>query len=197
MYKIAVLASTNGTDLQAIIDEMKAGKMEGIELAAVISNKKSAYALQRAREQGYEAIYINPKDKTREEFDSEILQVLLEKGVDLVVLVGYMRILSHNFVTAFEERIINVHPAIDLKKYGGAGFFGGNVHKAVLDAGEKESGCTIHMVTEDVDSGPILAQAKVKIEPDETPESLKEKVQAQEKLLYPEVIRKLASHARA
>jgi len=196
MYKIAVLASTNGTDLQAIIDEMKAGKMEGIELAAVISNKK-CYALERAKEQGYKAIYINPKDKTREEFDSEMTQILLENNVDLVVLVGYMRILSSDFVKTFEDRIINVHPAIDLKKYGGAGFFGGNVHKAVLDAGEKESGCTIHMVTEDVDSGPILAQAKVKIEPGETVDSLKEKVQTQEKLLYPEVIRKLASHARA
>lgn len=191
MYKIAVLASTNGTDLQAIIDEMKAGKMEGIKLSVVISNKKCK-ALKRAEEQGYETVFIDPKGKTREEFDKEMAVILKEKGVDLICLIGYMRILSPWFVREFEGKIINVHPAIDMKKYAGPGAMNLNVHSAVIENGEKESGCTIHYVTEGVDEGPIIAQADVLIEKGETPESLKKKVQAQEKLLYPEVIKRFA-----
>lgn len=193
MYKIAVLASTRGTDLQAIIDEIEAGNMPGIELTAVISNKKSCQALQRAKDQGYEAYYINPKGRTRVEFDQEMAKILHEKDVDLICLIGYMRILSEWFVKEFKGKIVNVHPAIDLEKYGGEGFFGGNVHKAVLKAGEKETGCTIHLVTEDVDAGPIIAQEKVDIENDDTVDTLKEKVQGCEKKLYPEVIRKFAA----
>ena len=192
MFKIAVLASTNGTDLQAIIDEMKEGKMEGIELSVVISNREKAYALERAREQGYEAVFVDPEGKTREEFDHEIAVILKEKDVDLICLIGYMRILSSWFVKEFEGRIINVHPAINMEKYAGPGAMNLNVHKAVIENGEKESGCTIHYVTEGVDEGPIIAQADVVVEPGETPESLKDKVQAQEKLLYPEVIRRFA-----
>ncbi|MCD6109789.1 phosphoribosylglycinamide formyltransferase [bacterium] len=192
MYKIAVLSSTNGTDLQAIIDEMKAGKMEGIELSVVISNRKSAYALERAKEQGYDTVFVSPRDKTREEFDKEMAVILKEKGVDLICLIGYMRILSSWFVREFEGKIINVHPAINMKKYAGLGAMNLNVHKAVIENGEKESGCTIHYVTEGVDEGPIIAQADVLLEEGETPESLKGKVQAQEKLLYPEVIRRFA-----
>ncbi|MBN1495053.1 phosphoribosylglycinamide formyltransferase [Candidatus Peregrinibacteria bacterium] len=193
MFKIIVLASTRGTDLQAIIDEMKVGKMPGIELSAVISNKKNCYALKRAKEQGFETHFISQKGKTREEFDKQMAQIIKDKQADLIVLVGYMRILSPWFVREFKNKIINIHPATDIKKYGGAGFFGGNVHEAVLAANEKETGCTIHYVTEDVDTGPIIAQAKVKIEPGETVDTLKDKVQAEEKKLYPEVIRKLAN----
>ena len=192
MFKIIVLASTRGTDLQAIIDEIKAAKMPGIELSAVISNKKDCYALERAKEQGFETYFVSQKGKTREEFDKEMAGIIKEKQADLIVLVGYMRILSSWFVKEFKNKIINIHPAIDIKKYGGAGFFGGNVHEAVLKAGEKETGCTIHYVTEDVDTGPIIAQAKVKITPDDTVDTLKEKVQEEEKKLYPEVIRKLS-----
>lgn len=192
MFKIAVLASTKGTDLQAIIDEMKAGNMKGVELAAVISNKKNAYALTRAKKQGYNAYYIKTEDKTREEFDRQMAEILHEKNVDLICLVGYMRILSDWFVKEFKGKIINVHPAIDLEKYGGEGFYGGNVHEAVLKGKEKVTGCTIHMVTEDVDMGPVIAQKKVEIESDDTVDTLKEKVQAAEKELYPDVIRKFA-----
>jgi len=192
MYKIAVIASTNGTDLQAIIDEMKAGKMDGIELSIVISNKKSSYALKRAKEQGYKAVFINPKGRTRKEFDKEMASVLKGEKIDLICLIGYMRILSPWFVREFEGKIINVHPAIDMKKYVGLGAMNLNVHQSVIANGEKESGCTIHYITEGVDEGPIIAQAIVSLEKGETPESLKEKVQAKEKLLYPEVIRKFA-----
>jgi len=192
MYRIGVLASTNGTDLQAIIDEMKAGKMPGIELAVVIGNKKNAFALERARNQGYKAVFIDPKGKTREQYDIELAAELHKNDVDLVVLVGYMRILSVAFVRAFPRRIINVHPAL-MPKFSGPGFFGANVHEAVLKAGEKETGCTIHFVDEGVDTGEIIVQEKVMIEPSETPDTLKDKVQALEKKWYPEVIRRFAA----
>jgi phosphoribosylglycinamide formyltransferase 1 len=194
-YKIAVLASTNGTDLQAIIDEMKDGKMEGIELSVVMSNKKNCGAIKKAED--YKK-YSNVETFVKNDFDSldkfEIAaaSILKEKEVDLICLIGYMRILSPRFVQEFEGKIINVHPALDIKKYGGEGFYGGNVHQAVIENGEKESGCTIHYITEGVDEGPVIAQADVIVEEGETPESLKDKVQAQEKLLYPEVIRRFA-----
>ncbi len=188
MLKIGVLASTKGTDLQAIIDEMKAGKMPGIELAVVVSNKKNAYALERARTQGYPAVFVDPKGETPEEYDADLAEVLKEYGVDLVVLVGYMRILTPQFVRRFPRRIINVHPAL-MPKFSGKGFYGANVHEEVLKAGEKETGCTIHFVDEGVDTGEIIVQKTVAVEPEDTPETLKEKVQALEKKWYPEVIR--------
>ncbi|PIZ76394.1 phosphoribosylglycinamide formyltransferase [Candidatus Peregrinibacteria bacterium CG_4_10_14_0_2_um_filter_38_24] len=191
MFKIGVLASTKGTDLQAIIDEMNAGKMEGIELAVVVSNKEDAYALERAKSQGYKAIFVNPKDLTREEFDEKVAGILEENKVDLVVLIGYMRILSPNFVRKFPHKIINVHPAL-IPKFSGKNFFGSNVHSAVLAAGEKETGMTIHYVDEEVDAGEIILQKKCEVLPTDTPETLKEKVQALEKKWYPEIIRQLA-----
>ncbi len=187
MYKIAVLASTNGTDLQAIIDELQAGTLPDVELSVVISNKK-CYALERAKEQGYEAVYVNPKGKTREEFDMEMATVLDEHGVDLIVLVGYMRILSEPFVKKYWRRIINVHPSL-VPKYCGEGFFDANVHQAILDAGEKESGMSIMFVDEGCDTGDVIVQKKCEIEPGETVDSLKDKVQTLEKKWYPEVIR--------
>ena len=191
MFKIAVLASTNGTDLQAIIDEIKAGNMPGIELSVVIGNKKNAYALERANEQGYEAIFVDPKGKTRENYDMEIAEILENHKVDLVVLVGYMRILSNKFVKKFHKRIINVHPAL-IPKYCGKSFFGSNVHKAVLEAGEKETGMTIHYVDESVDTGEIIVQKKCSIDPGDTVETLKDKVQSLEKKWYPKVIKQLS-----
>lgn len=187
-YRIGVLASTKGTALQAIIDQIKNGNMPRIELAAVISDKKNAFALERAKKQGFEAIFVDPKNKTRQEYDEKLADILKSHNVDLVVLIGYMRILTPDFVRKFPRRIINVHPAL-LPKFGGPGFFGANVHKEVLKNKEKESGCTIHFVDEIVDGGEFILQKKVAIAPDETPESLKEKVQALEKKWYPEVIK--------
>lgn len=190
-FHIAVLASTRGTDLQAIIDEINAGRLN-VELSCVVSNVKDCYALQRAREQGFEAIFVDPQGKTREAYDAELVEVLKKYNVDLVVLVGYMRILTPKFVRAFPKKIINVHPAL-LPKYGGAGFFGGNVHEAVLKAEEKETGCTIHYVDEGVDTGEIILQKKVPVLPTDTPESLKEKVLELEKEWYPKVIAEIAA----
>ncbi|MBU1992223.1 MAG: phosphoribosylglycinamide formyltransferase [Patescibacteria group bacterium] len=191
-FKIAVLASTNGTDLQAIIDEMKAGQMPGIELAVVISNKKDAYALARARAQGYKTVFIDPEGKSREGFDIEMARILEEEGADLIVLVGYMRILSSEFVRKFPKKIINVHPAL-IPKFCGENFFGNSVHKAVLEAGEKETGMTIHYVDEGVDTGETILQKTCPVEKNDTEETLKAKVQALEKKWYPEVIRMLAA----
>lgn len=190
-FKIGVLASTRGTDLQAIIDEMKAGNMTGVELACVISNKKNAYALGRAREQGYEAIFVNPLDRTREAFDQKVADILEKHGVDLVVLVGYMRILSAEFVKKFSHKIINVHPAL-IPKFCGPSFFGANVHEAVLEAGEKETGMTIHYVDEGCDTGEIILQKTCPVLPGDTPDTLKDRVQALEKEWYPKVIKMLA-----
>ncbi len=195
MFKIAVLASTKGTDLQAIIDEMKAGKMPGIELAVVISNKKNCYALQRAKEQGFKTVFINQKNKTREEFDKKMAEILEKENVDLIALVGYMRILSPAFARKFHKKIINVHPAL-IPKFCGPKFFGANVHEAVIKAGEKETGMTIHYVDEGVDTGEIILQKKCQVEPSDTPEILKTKVQELEKKWYPEVIRQIAKNSK-
>lgn len=191
MFKIAVLASTNGTDLQAIIDEMKAGQMPDIELSAVISNKE-CYALQRAKEQGYPTFFIDPKGKSREEFDEKMATILTDVKADLIVLVGYMRILTTPFVRKFHHKIINVHPAL-IPKYCGENFYGSNVHEAVLAAGDKETGMTIHYVDEGVDTGEIITQKTCEVLPGDTADSLKARVQELEKKWYPEVIRMIAT----
>jgi phosphoribosylglycinamide formyltransferase 1 len=117
-----------------------------------------------------------------------LAKILKEHGVDLVVLIGYMRILTPEFVHQFPHRIINVHPAL-IPKFSGSGFYGANVHEEVLKSKEKETGCTIHFVEEEVDAGEIIVQKKVAVDPSDTPETLKDKVQALEKKWYPEVIR--------
>ncbi len=194
MFNIAVLASTKGTDLQAIIDEIKAEKMAGINLKIVISDKKNSYALKRAKIQGFKTAFVNPKNKTRKEFDLEMIKILEKEKIDLVVLVGFMRILSSVFTKKFKNKIINVHPSL-IPKFCGKDAFGKSVHEAVLAAGEEETGMTIHYVDEGVDTGKIILQKKCKIETGETPKTLKEKVQELEKKWYPEVIRELAKES--
>ena len=193
--RIAVLASTKGTDLQAIIDELKAGKMPGIELAVVVSNRAKAYALERAKAQDYEAVFIDPKapaGKSPQEFDAELAATLAKHKVDLVVLVGYMRILTPEFVQKFPRKIINVHPSL-MPKFSGPSFMHTSVHEAVIKAGEKATGCTFHYVDEGLDTGEIILQKRVAVSAEDTPETLKEKVQNLEKQWYPEVIRQFAS----
>lgn len=187
MFRIAVLASTRGTDLQAIIDEIKAGRLN-VELACVISDKKNAYALERAHHQGFKTHLVDPKEKSRVEFDREMTKILEAENVDLIVLVGYMRILTPFFIGKFRNKIINVHPAL-IPKYRGKDFYGANVHEAVLKAGEKETGMTIHYVEEGIDTGPIIIQKKCGVLPNDTPDTLKERVQKLEKEWYPKVIK--------
>ncbi len=200
-FRIVVLASTNGTDLQAIIDEMKAGAMPGIELTAVVSNKKNCYALERAKTQNYKTIHVSQTDphthepRTREQFDAQLITSIDPLDPHLIVLVGYMRILTPAFIEHFTQRntpIINVHPSL-IPKFSGPAFFGKSVHEAVLSAGEKQTGMTIHRVDTGVDTGEILLQKTVPVSPTDTPDTLKTKVQALEKQYYPEVIRQLAA----
>lgn len=191
MYKIAVLASTNGTDLQAIIDEMEAGKMPGISLECVISNKEKCGALEKARKHSVPDYFIDPSGKSREEFDQEVISILEEKQIDLIVLVGYMKFLTDPFVEKYRNKIINVHPSL-IPKYCGKNFINKSVHQAVIDAGETETGMTIHYVDESLDMGDIILQKTCPVLPTDTADTLKDRVQALEKQWYPEVIRKLS-----
>lgn len=189
-FRIAILASTRGTDLQAIIDEIKAGRLKA-EIACVVSNKKNCMALERAKTHGIKTHFVDPKELSRIEFDREMVKILKAEKVELIVLVGYMRILTPYFVGEFKGKIINVHPAL-LPKFGGKDFYGANVHEAVLAAGEKETGMTIHFVEEGVDTGKIILQKTCPVLPNDTPETLKERVQALEREWYPKVIQNIA-----
>lgn len=191
-FKLGILASGNGTDLDAIYKEMDAGKMPGIEIAAVLSDRESAPALEKARARGLRAEWVNPKlpdgtPKNREDYDRELAERL--GPVDLVCLVGYMRILSPAFIGIYHPRhIINVHPSL-LPKYGGHGWYGMKVHEAVIASGDKESGMTIHYVDYGVDSGPMVLQKKVPVLEGDTPETLRARVLEAEKEAYPEAVR--------
>lgn len=188
---IAVFASTKGTDLQAIINEIKASRLSEADLKFVLSDKKDCYALKRAKEQGFRTIYINPKEKTREEFDQECLKYLEEHNIDLVLLIGYMRIISKDLVNQYKNKIMNIHPSL-LPAF--AGGMDKNVHQEVLDCGVKVSGCTLHFVDEGADTGPIILQNAVSITEEETTDSLKEKVQTEEKKLFIKVIKLFANN---
>ncbi|MBU4266614.1 MAG: phosphoribosylglycinamide formyltransferase [Candidatus Altiarchaeales archaeon] len=187
--RLGVLASTRGTDMQTIIDEIEAGRLEA-EISVVISNKKDAYALERARKHGIEAVFVDAKDKSREEFDKEVMGILKEKNVELILLIGYMRILSSEFVNEYENRIMNVHPSL-LPAFGGG--MDKDVHQAILDYGVKVTGCTIHFVDESVDEGPIVVQRVIQIAEDETVDSLKDKVQDAEKKAFIDAIKLFAA----
>ncbi len=197
-FRIAVLASTRGTTLQALLDEMKGRKLPGVKLVMVASDMKDCGALERAREAGVTTAWVDPRGKKREEFDRELLTALEAadggKGVDLICLMGFMRILSPEFVRHYRHRILNVHPAL-LPKYGGKGFLGNKVHEAVLASKDKVTGMTIHFVDEGCDTGPIVHQVEVPVKRDargqplDTVETLRGKVQALEKKWYPEIIR--------
>jgi phosphoribosylglycinamide formyltransferase 1 len=171
--RLGILGSTRGTHLQTIIAAIATNEVMA-EIALVISNKVDAGILACARTAELPAVWVESHGKTREQFDQQVSQLLLAAGVDLIVLIGYMRILSAPFVRAWQPRIINVHPSL-LPKF--AGKMDLDVHRAVLAAQETESGCTVHVVTDEVDGGPILVQKTCQIAPQETAETLKAKVQ--------------------
>ena len=184
MISLGVLGSTNGTDLQAILDAISGRKLNA-NVAVLISNRDNAYILERARNHNVPAFFISHKKKTRKEFDTEMTAVLKKHNVDLVLLIGFMRILSVEFCREWQDRILNVHPSL-LPKYTGG--MDTNVHAEVLENGDKETGCTIHFVTEELDAGPILVQKSCRVEIDETVQSLKAKVQALEGVAFIEAI---------
>jgi len=176
MIKLGVLGSTKGTDLQAIIDSIEKKELIA-KIAVVISNKEGSYILERAKRNDIPFFFLSHKGKSRKRFDQEITTVLKESGVDLILLIGFMRILSIEFCQTWRDRLLNVHPSL-LPKY--AGGVDVNIHEEVLRNREKETGCTIHFVTEDVDKGPILIQKKCNVDDNDTVETLKSKVQALE-----------------
>ena len=169
--RIAVFVSGGGSNLQAIIDYANEGGIPHGELALVISSSSDAYALVRANLASIPSLVVARKENTQEAFESKILDALNEYKIDMIVLAGFMSILSENFVKRFPERIINVHPSL-IPAFCGKGYYGLKVHKAALDYGVKVTGATVHFVNEVPDGGRIILQKSVMIRKDETPESL-------------------------
>ena len=182
MINIGVLASGRGTNLQAIIKAIKEGKIEG-RISIVISDNRDAFALKRAEQYNIDTRYINFKEfKNREDYDKEIIKTLEEKKIDLVVLAGYMRILSPYFIRTYKNKIINIHPAL-LPSFPGL-----HAQKQTVEYGVKISGCTVHFVDEGVDSGPIILQKSVEVKAADTEESLAERILKEEHQIYPRAI---------
>ena len=180
---IAVFCSGRGTNLQAIIDEMKSGRIRA-KIALVVSDEKNAFAITRAKEAGIETLVLDPKKfKTREDFDKEAIKHLKKRDVGLVVLAGYMRLLSGHFVKEYKDRIMNIHPAL-LPSFKG-------VHgvKDALEYGAKVTGATVHFVDEKLDHGPIIMQSAVEVKDDDTEETLLDRNHKEEYKIYPEAIR--------
>ena len=193
MLKIAVLVSGGGTNLQAIIDAIEKNELTDTQIALVISNKKDAYALTRAHEHGIKSCCISPKDYAdRADYDQAMIDAIRESGADLIVLAGFLVVLSERFVAAFSHRIINIHPSL-IPSFCGDGFYGLRVHEAALKRGVKITGATVHFVDSGTDTGPIIMQKAVEVQDGDTPEILQRRVmeQAEWKLL-PAVIQAIA-----
>ncbi len=173
--KIAVLVSGGGTNLQALIDAEKSGIIKSGRISLVISNKAGAYALTRAAQAGIETCVISKKELGAAAFEERLLAVLKEQGIDLIVLAGFMVILSKRFTDAYPERIINVHPSL-IPSFCGEGFYGLHVHEAALAYGVKVTGATVHFVNEIPDGGKIIMQRAVEIREGDTPEVLQRRV---------------------
>lgn len=190
MKNIAVFVSGGGTDMQSVIDAVKDGKING-KVTLVVSNKNGIYALERAKKENIESkVFIVKEYGSIEKRDEAILEKLLEKNIDLVVLAGYLSIVSPVIIDKYRDRIINIHPSL-IPKYCGMGFYGLRVHEAVINGKETESGCTVHYVDEGADTGKIIKQVKVPVLENDTPETLQERVLEQEHILLPEIVAKL------
>jgi len=182
MVNIGVLVSGSGTNLQSIIDSIEAGSLSA-SIKIVISNKADAYALERAKKHGIATAVVRVKDfPARELFDSEVLRLLREAGVELVVLAGFMRLISSVLLEGYPMKIINIHPSL-LPSFPGL-----EVQKAALEYGVKFSGCTVHFVDGGLDSGPIIIQAVVPVKDEDTIESLQKRILAEEHRIYPQAI---------
>lgn len=176
MLKLAVLVSGGGTNLQAIIDAISAGKITNACISVVISNNVNAYALERARAHGIEALCISPKDfESREAFNQAFLEKLNSYNVDLVVLAGFLVVLPEMMIKEYENRIVNIHPSL-IPSFCGVGFYGLHVHEGVLARGVKVTGATVHFVDTGTDTGPIILQKAVEVRQGDTPEVLQRRV---------------------
>jgi phosphoribosylglycinamide formyltransferase-1 len=191
--KILVLVSGGGTNLQALIDAQKRGELGNGRIAAVISDKSGVFALERARAAEIPAFVEKPdstlpKPERGRELSDRILRFCREKEIGLVVCAGFLSILAGDIIEAYAGRMINLHPAL-LPKFGGHGMYGEHVHRAVLEAGETESGCTVHLVDAGTDTGSILLQRKVPVLSGDTPESLAERIHKEEHIAIVEAVK--------
>jgi len=189
--KIGVLASGGGSNLQSIIDRSHEGSLSA-DIIVVISNNSAAKALDRARSHGIEAIHVSSVTEGSDEgVDKRIAEEMRSRDVDIVVLAGYMKKIGPELLKAYDARIINIHPAL-LPKFGGKNMYGIRVHEAVITAGEKESGPTVHIVDGRYDHGRILGQEKVPVLPDDTPDTLQKRVLEKEHKILPDTIQQIA-----
>ncbi|KHO61111.1 phosphoribosylglycinamide formyltransferase [Thermoanaerobacter sp. YS13] len=183
---LVVMASGNGTDLQSIIDAIEKGYINA-RIIAVISDKKGAYALERAKKHGI-ATYCLPKKELKENFQRELLKLLEKLNPDGIILAGFLTILSEEIVQTFENKIINIHPSL-IPAFCGKGFYGMKVHQAVYEYGVKYTGCTVHFVDSGADTGPIILQEVVKIDEEDTPEAIAKKVLEVEHKVLPYAVK--------
>ena len=183
--RVGVLGSTRGTALKGVLDAIAAGTLN-VDLRIVLSDKPTAPILDRAKLYKVPALFLDPTGLTREQFDERVSAELRKARVELILLIGYMRILSSHFVAEWSGRLLNVHPSL-LPAF--AGLMNRKVHEAVLSAGVAETGCTIHQVTEEVDGGPIVLQKRCPVLPGDTVDSLKDRVQALEQTAFIDVLR--------
>ena len=176
--KIAVLVSGGGTNLQALIDAQNRGVIKDGNICLVLSNNPNAYALERAKNVGIKAVALNKKELGKEKFEEQLIATLKENGIQLIILAGFMCILSYNFTKTFANRIINVHPAL-IPSFCGEGYYGLRVHEKALEYGVKVSGATVHFVNEIPDGGKIIMQKAVKVLKKDTPETLQKRIMKQ------------------
>lgn len=193
MLRVAVLVSGGGTNLQAVIDAIEEGRISNARIDVVISNNKKAYALERARKHGIQAVGLSPKDfENRDLFNEALYQELVGREIDLVVLAGCLVVIPDKIIREFENRIINIHPSL-IPSFCGKGCYGLKVHEQALQRGVKISGATVHFVDEGTDTGPIIMQKAVEVRDDDTPEVLQRRIMEQaEWVILPEVINLIA-----
>jgi phosphoribosylglycinamide formyltransferase-1 len=193
MINLAVFASGRGSNLGALLQHVDAGDLAGLRVRLVISNNSRSGALETARVRGIETLHISSRTHPTEDRRTEAtLQALKQRRIHLIVLAGYMKRLPPQVVRAYTERIVNIHPAL-LPRHGGQGMYGLAVHRSVLDSGDKETGVTVHLVNEDYDQGAILAQRRLPVLPDDSPESLAGRVLELEHDLYWRVVKEVAA----
>ena len=194
MLKIGVMVSGGGTNLQAIIDSIKSGAITNTEIQVVISNNKNAYALERARNAGIEAVCLSPKDfPDRAAFNEAFLEKVDQYHLDLIVLAGFLVTIPEAMIQKYRNRIINIHPSL-IPSFCGVGYYGLKVHEGALKRGVKITGATVHYVDEGVDSGPIILQKAVEVKEGDTPEILQRRVMEEaEWIILPQAINMIAN----
>ncbi len=186
--KIGVLISGSGTNLQSLIDNVEKGQIDG-KITVVISNKSDAYGLERARKHNIKAVYVDEKDyQDSQIYNEAVIKELKSNGVELVVLAGYLKILSRDFIDTYRNRVINIHPSL-IPSFCGKGYYGLKVHEAAVNYGVKISGATVHFVDEEADSGPIIIQETVKVDYKDTPEKLQKKILKIEHKILPQAVK--------